>query len=145
MLKDAYVTPTEADEFNSSTAWFDLDEDGKTLALQWGRVYLDGKYACAVVYESDPRYEDFSNALKVANARLGDYQAQGKLFIVSDTNDSVITAKSVKAGSVQISKKFATNEYGSSQRDAFPDVALILAPYCASSSQSFNQVPVIRS
>lgn len=141
MLKESYCTIEEADSILTSEEWFALSDDSyKTTALEWGRVYLDSKYKCRTLTLDE--LEDAVNAKKVANALLGEQYVLGNLFIPSTSNNTQLSAKTVKAGSVSISKKY---ESSSNDYDAFPQVTDVLAPYCSfTGGNSLKQANVVR-
>jgi len=121
MLPTAYVTAAEADEVNSSVEWLALDVAEKDTALSWGRVYLDSSYRCNdPINEAEP-----SDNVRLANSLLGDYYARGLLYPSSESGDETggrtLTAKTVTAGSVSISKSYDESG-GSSSIDNYPDV-----------------------
>ena len=143
MLKDPYCTVDEADQIITSDEWFALSSDEyKEIALKWGRIYLDSKYKCRTLTDGT-EIADALDAKKVANALLGEQYVLGNLFKASASNNTSLTSKSVKAGSVSISKKF---ESSSDDFDPFPQVTDVLAPYCSFTGETgFRNVNVVRA
>lgn len=142
MFKEPYCTIEEADLVNDFSSWLTLDDETKTDALKWGRVYLDSKYKCSTSLSADDE-ADAIEARKIANAILGNEYVLGNLFTVVQTDNAVITAKSVKAGSVAISKKYSESS-SSVPIDQFPQVTAVLYGYCSLIGSSFRNVNVVR-
>lgn len=142
MFKEPYCTIAEADLVNDTSTWLSLDDDAKMDALKWGRVYLDSKYRCSTNLTTDEELEAFE-AKKIANAILGNEYVLGNLFTVIPTDNAVLTAKSVKAGSVTVSKKYAESS-GAPPVDQFPRITSLLYGYCSLINSSFRNVNVIR-
>ncbi len=143
MFKEPYCTIEEADLVNDFSSWLSLDDDTKTDALKWGRVYLDSKYRCSTSLSTEDE-ADAIEARKIANAILGNEYVLGNLFKVIPTDNSALTAKAVKAGSVSISKKFSESS-SSPPVDQFPQVTAVLSGYCSLiGASSFRNVNVVR-
>ena len=133
MLLDPYCSVSEADTVNTSDSWIVLLDPAKLDALKWGRLYLDGTYSCV----ANDGTESFTNALKLANALLGQYHCKENLFDVSDLSTQLITEKSVKAGSVSINKKYSSgNSSVLAKYDPYPDVTAALKAYCSKAELS---------
>ena len=133
MLSEPYCSVIEADTVNVSAEWGGLAVNEKLDALKWGRLFLDGTYSCV----TDDGTEEYLNSLKLANALLGQYHAKESLFDVSDLSTQLITEKSVKAGSVNVSKKYSSgNSATIAKYDPYPDVTAALKPYCSKSELS---------
>lgn len=147
MLNTAYCTVDEANEINNSDAWNVLVEAEKQTALDWGRVYLDKNYYCAGIAffsltdsETDAAIE---NAIKAANAVLGDEYANGNLFEATPTTNRVVAEKMVKAGSVSSKTRYAEPTTGEVY-DPFPQVSALLGGICTLTTTNFAIHPVIR-
>ena len=126
LLPVPYASNLEADGVNSSAEWVALTEGEKTTALSWGRVYLDAEYTCAIpIDDAAP-----SDNIKLANALLGDYYARGALYpvggSVDDSGGRSLTAKTITAGSVSISKSYDVTA-GAGVVDQYADVTAIMA------------------
>lgn len=143
MFKDPYCTVEEADLINTSSTWIGLSDPEKDTALIWGRIYLDSKYKCSTNLPAD-EVANATEARKVANALLGEQYALGNMFKTSPTNDATVTEKSVKAGSVSISKKYSQASNVQEIIDPFPQVTAVLAGYCSFTSAGLRNVNVIR-
>ena len=130
-LLPAYISVVDADEWAKSTEWDALDDDGKEIALSWGRMYIDGSYSCTPAIDA----EDPSDSVQIANALLGDYYAQGKLYPTGGDHTGELSGKKIKAGSVEMDKTFAQSSGGSLiKADPFPEVTnLLLSVGCTTS------------
>ena len=127
-----YCTLVEADVFlSTSSTWNNASDTEKNSALFWGRIYIDSKYACVdwTTLDTTPSYPE---ELKYANALLAEAYIDGTLFDVDETGNRVLTSKRVKAGDVEVEKRYQGDRSFSigNKIDEFPEVTALLAEYC---------------
>lgn len=140
-LKPGYCTVIEADDLLlDNTDWLALDDDTKTTAISWGRVYIDSTYDLSYEPADD---QGFIDALKVANALLAVEYTTNSLFVVSPSGDRILVEKSVKAGSVAVQKKYSSSS--EALIDLFPQVTAVLFPYCGRKNSTFTMAQVVRA
>lgn len=138
MFKDPYCSVDEADTVNTSTDWVSLSSTEKETALKWARLYLDGNYDCSSANESDA---DFVTARKLANALLARQHVISDLFADVNPDDAVLIEKTIKAGSVDIGKKYQTE---SRTHDRHSEITAALANYCERVATAFKIRHVVR-
>lgn len=106
-----FITTAEADTILGS-AW--TTEDKKAAAVNQANVWLSTKNFCRGV---TPTIDD---AIKQAGANLALLSSQNLLYVTR--TDGVVTEKSVKADTVQVTKKYAEgSETGKSAEMMFID------------------------
>lgn len=140
-LIDPYCTIAEADVFlDTSSSWNAASDSEKTIALFWGRTYIDSNYTC--VDWTDillfPDYPELPENLKYANALLADEYLNGNLFNAAPTGNKEVVKKRVKAGDVEAETTYrgeSGTDSGSSV-DPFPSVSALLAEWCSSNDAS---------
>ena len=93
-----FVTITEVDTILGDS-W--TTQDKKAMAVNQANVWLSAKKFCSGV---DP----IDDSIKQAGAYLAKLSANGKLY--ETQADGTITEKTVKAGEVSVSKKFAEGQ-----------------------------------
>lgn len=76
-------------------------QDKKAMAVNQANVWLSAKKFCKGL---DP----IDQSIKQAGAYLSQLSANGKLYVTQ--TDGTVTEKTVKAGEVSVSKKFATGQ-----------------------------------
>ena len=105
-----FITTAEADTILGS-AW--TTEDKKAAAVNQANVWLSATEFCSGL---DP----IDGAIKQAGANLALLSSQNLLYV--SRTDGVVTEKSVKAGDVSVSKKYAEgSEAGKSAEMMFID------------------------
>ena len=130
-LKDPYCTLAEADSYlDGHSDWESAEDETKQTALFWGRIYIDSKYRCPDLDETDP-----SDNIKYANALLAEDYIQGNLLRSDGSKDPVVAKKRVKAGSVETEKSFLGGQKINYQQD----VDALLSGECT----KFNSVVLI--
>lgn len=88
-------------------------QDKKAMAVNQANVWLSAKKFCSGI---DP----IDDSIKQAGAYLAQLSANGKLYVTQ--TDGTVTEKTVKAGEVSVSKKFAEGqEIGKSSEMLFID------------------------
>lgn len=103
-------------------------QDKKALAVNQANVWMSAKRFCSGL---DP----IDDALKQATAYAAQLSANGKLY--ETKTDGTVTEKSVKAGDVQVTKKFAEGqEVGKSSEMQFIDD--LLKPFLCSGVSKIN-------
>ena len=106
-----FITTAEADSILGS-AW--TTEDKKAAAVNQANVWLSTKNFCRGV---TPTIDD---AIKQAGANLALLSSQNLLYMTR--TDGIVTEKSVKADTVQVTKKYADgSETGKSAEMMFID------------------------
>ena len=106
-----FITTAEADSILGS-AW--TTEDKKATAVNQANVWLSTKNFCRGI---TPTIDD---AIKQAGANLALLSSQNLLYVTR--TDGVVTEKSVKAGDVSVSTKYAEgSETGKSAEMMFID------------------------
>ena len=83
-------------------------EDKKAMAVNQANVWLSTKNFCGGI-------NPISGDLKQAGAYLASMSSKGTLYV--SRTDGLVTEKTVKAGEVSVSKKFATGQEGSISSD----------------------------
>lgn len=105
-----FVTITDVDTI-LGIDW--TTQDKKALAVNQANVWLSAKKFCSGL---DP----IDESIKQAGAYLAQLSANGKLYVTQA--DGTVTEKTVKAGEVSVSKKFAEGqEKGKSSEMLFID------------------------
>lgn len=135
-LVDPYCTIAEADVFlATSSSWNAATDSEKTIALFWGRTYIDSNYSCMDWTDTTlfPDYPDLPENLKYANALLADEYLNGNLFNVTPAGNKEVVKKRVKAGDVE-SETTYRGESGTDSGgdvDPFPAVSALLSEWCS--------------
>lgn len=138
-LLPGYISVTDADEWAKSSEWAALTDPQKENALSWGRMYIDGFYTCTPAIDSAAP----SDSVQIANALLGDYYAQGKLYPNSGSHEADLAGKKIKAGSVEMDKTYATTPGGSPIKgDPFPEVTNLLSSVGCTTSRGTTSAAV---
>lgn len=89
-------------------------QDKKAMAVNQANIWLSAKKFCKGI---EPEIDE---SIKQAGAYLSQLSANGKLYVTQA--DGTVTEKTVKAGEVSVSKKFATGqEVGKSSEMLFID------------------------
>ena len=83
-------------------------EDKKSMAVNQANVWLSNKNFCIGI-------NPISESLKQAGAYLASLSSKGTLYV--SRADGLVTEKTVKADTVQVTKKFATGQEGSISSD----------------------------
>ena len=106
-----FITTTDVDTILGST-W--TTEDKKAAAVNQANVWLSTKNFCSGITPT------VDNAIKQAGANLALLSSKNLLYV--SRTDGVVTEKSVKAGDVSVSKKYAEgSETGKSAEMMFID------------------------
>lgn len=106
-----FITTAEADTILGS-AWTTVDK--KDNAVFMANVWLSAKKFCRGI---EPTIDD---AIKIAAANLASLSSQGLLYVTK--TDGTVTEKTVKADTVQVTKKYADGqEVGKSSEMQFID------------------------
>lgn len=106
-----FITTTDVDTILGST-W--TTEDKKAASVNQANVWLSTKNFCSGI---TPTVDD---AIKQAGANLALLSSQNLLYV--SRSDGIVTEKSVKAGDVSVSKKYAEgSETGKSAEMMFID------------------------
>lgn len=131
-LNEGYATVAYADLVNTGEAvWTALTTEEKENALSMGRYFIDSTYTCSTFTEPYP------DELQTANSLLALEYANDNLFLINDTS-GMLVAKSVKAGSVTISKEYAGRYTSRLQKsiDRYPQITALLTEYCSLASST---------
>ena len=83
-------------------------EDKKAMAVNQANVWLSKKNFCKGI-------SPISDDLKQAGAYLASLSSKGTLYV--SRSDGLVTEKTVKADTVQVTKKFATGQEGAISSD----------------------------
>ena len=100
-----FVTIAEVDAI-LGVGW--TTEDKKAMAVNQANVWLSNKNFCKGI-------NPISESLKQAGAYLASMSSKGTLYV--SRSDGLVTEKTVKADTVQVTKKFATGQEGSISSD----------------------------
>lgn len=98
-VQASYATIAEASVYLSEVnSWLSASNQSKQNALMWGRYYIDQNYTSTFDQSAPPTEVKFANALLAS-----DFLTDGDLFY---SNDVPVKSKTVKAGSVEVSKTY---------------------------------------
>jgi len=129
-LKIPYATVAQANSYLSNNDdWLDLSSSAKNVYLVNGRYYIDANYECSDEVDMDDIPEEYV----YANSLLAGYDLASGLFTISDSGDSPIVKKMVKAGEVESEVTYAGSRSTSLRMngiDRYPDVTALLSEYC---------------
>lgn len=121
-----FVTIEEVDAILGEN-W--TEQDKKAMAVNQANVWLSSKCFCKGVHPS------IDDSIKQAGAYLANLSAKGLLYV--SRTDGLVSEKTVKADTVQVTKKYAEGqETAASSEMLFIDD--ILKPFLCSGVVSFN-------
>jgi len=134
-LQEGYADIAYANTIHSSTEWLSANTDKKNYALSMGRYYIDTKYTCTEFYDPYP------DELLTSNSILAEQYLLGTLYLTPVVDPAGhLTGKEVKAGSVSSKKTYSETRGANMGADRFPEVSLLLSPYCSYSKVSSNRL-----
>lgn len=137
----AYCTIAEADVYLAlNYDWAAYSSDEKQSYLDWGRIYIDSVYTC--LDDDGESYDDTTapDELKHANAIAAVAQSEGSLF----SDEKAVIEESVKAGSVESSKRYAMAEVSTVDVPEKAQIKALLQSLCTRSA-SGNMVSLTRN
>jgi hypothetical protein len=123
-MNKAIITPAEADVFLAlEEDWLVLDNATKVAHIERASVYVQTQWVCAFDWDDTPNIPE---VVKEAVAWYAYSEFKGVLYGSSDASTFDVVEKSVKAGSVTVSKKFnaAGGKYGPASQLGYPDALM---------------------
>ena len=129
---EGYCNITFANSVNESDAWSDASSSEKTMALTYGRLFIDKNYTCSNTdtWDTDD-YTTIPDEVQRANAILAEMHLLGTLLSTEPLPSGPITQKKVKAGSVESEVTYmGAYSAGGKNIDQKPEITMLLSPYC---------------
>lgn len=124
-INTPYTSIAEADlTLGLAEPWFSSSNNQKTRALEIGRAYIDTKYSCVEIDESD-----VPDPIKIANAELANIYLSNPTAFFGNTTTKGIKRTRVVAGSVESEKEY--DAYASIPVDLYPEITAIISEYCS--------------